>query len=87
MIEPIGDMEIICDWDYDNLKLAIEGNTNRAVTVYKPGSNITIWTFQHLRDMNRENLMIFKEIYQNKPTEAPAPIVHMPAAPERPIIR
>ena len=31
--------------------------------------------------------MIFKEIYQNKPTQAPLPIVHMPAAPERPIIQ
>ena len=55
MIELIGPMEIIRDWDYDNLKLAIEGDTNRAITVYKPGSNIT-------RDMDRENLMIFKEI-------------------------
>ena len=33
MIELIGPMEIICDWDYDNLKLAIEGDTNRAITV------------------------------------------------------
>ena len=31
--------------------------------------------------------MIFKEIYQNKPTQAPLPIVHMPAAPERPVIQ
>ena len=48
MTELIGDMEVIRDWDYDNVKLAIEGDTNRAITVYKPGSNITIRTFPHI---------------------------------------
>ena len=37
MTELIGNMEVIRDWDYDNVKLAIQGDANRAITVYKPG--------------------------------------------------
>ena len=53
--------------------------------MYRPDSNITIRTFEHLRNIERDNLLIFKEIYQNKPTEAaPSPIVYVPApAPAR----
>ena len=37
--------------------------------------------------MDRENLMIFKEIYQNKPVETPGPVVYPPQGPERHHVR
>ena len=58
MTELIGNMEVIGDLDYDNVKIALQGDASRAITIYKPGSNITIRTFPHLREIDRENLMI-----------------------------
>ena len=84
MTELIGNMEVIGDFDYDNVKTALQGDVNRAITIYRPDSNITIRSFPHLRDLDRENLVIFKEIYQNRTQQLPAPIVPLPVAPDRP---
>ena len=69
------------------MTMLIRNRILRALTVYKTASNITIRTFPHLRELDRDNLLIFKEIYQNKPADIPAPAVNLPEAPERPVER
>ena len=49
--------------------------------------SLPISDFPHLRQLDRENLTIFKEIYQNKPVADVGPVVNLPQGPERHIGR
>ena len=66
----VGDVIILNDWHYADIKRAISENTHLQFRNIRVASNINLKTFNHLKEAERENLSIFKELYK----ERPAPI-------------
>ena len=63
-------MSILNDWHYADIKRAISENTHLQFRNVRVGSNINLKTFNPLKEAERENLSIFKELYK----EGPAPV-------------
>ena len=81
----IGDVIQLNDLNYPETKRAITENNPVQYQNVRTGSDINLRTFQHIRDAERENLIIFRELYK----ERPAPLnQNAPQVPEpRPLSR
>ena len=63
----IGDVIQLNDWNYPETKRAITENNPVQYQNVRTGSDINLRTFQHIRDAERENLIIFRELYKERP--------------------
>ena len=79
LTELIGGVIQLNDWNYQETKRAIAENNPVQYQNVRTGSDINLRTFQHIRDAERENLIVFRELYK----ERPAPLIqHVPQIPE-----
>ena len=72
-MELLDNMELLRDYDYDNVRLAIQQSRTSALIVYKPNSTVNMRTVASIRRQDTENLAIFREIYGHGPDRQPRP--------------
>ena len=61
IVELLQDMELLRDYDYDAVRLAIQQTLNRALIVYKTNSVVNMRTVASIRAHDMDNLTIFRE--------------------------
>ena len=66
-------VELLRDYDYDAVRLAIQQTNDRALIVYKTVTAVNMRTMANSRAQDTDNLAIFREIYSQGPKREPRP--------------
>ena len=73
IVELLDNLELLMDYDYENVRLAIQQSRTHALIVYKTNAVVKMRSVASSRRQDKENLAIFSEIYGQGPDRQQRP--------------